>query len=202
MAGNILGDDNFTINKYSGATGLTKVITQSDTNGNLIFDILLINSTGYAARVTQENLTSVPIIIDTLPPTLTLNGLNNSIYPLGVTYTDLNATAYDLSYGSKNIAPTVSGTVNIFSLGNHTVSYSAPSDLAGNAGPTITRNVGIQVLPPLSFTGVFGLSPAGTIENDTSFTTIGSVSTFQIGTATYAGTTSPNRIVHHKHYRY
>ena len=59
MTGNILGDDNFTVNKYSGATDLTKVITQSDTNGNLTFDILLINSTGYAARVTQEILTSV-----------------------------------------------------------------------------------------------------------------------------------------------
>ena len=186
VTGNILGDDSFTINKYSGATGLTKVITQSDTNGNLTFDILLINSTGYAARVTQENLTSVPIIIDTLPPTLTLNGNNNSISALGKPYTELNATAYDISYGSKNIAPTVAGTVNIFSIANHTVSYSAPSDLAGNAGPTITRNVRILNLPSLAILDGFSVTPVGTYD----ITSPDHVATFQIGTATYAGISS------------
>ena len=50
-----------------------------------------------------------------------------------------NATAYDLSYGSKNVPPT--GTVDIGTEGNYTLTYSAPSDLAGNEGQNITRNV-------------------------------------------------------------
>ena len=85
---------------------ILKIVTQSDTNGNLTFDILATNSTGYAARLTQDNLTGIPIIIDTLPPALTLNGNNDTISALGRPYTDLNATAYDISYGSKTIAPT------------------------------------------------------------------------------------------------
>ena len=76
---------------------------------------LMSNSSGYGARITQENLTggNMSWIIDTLPPTLTLNGNNNSISAIGKPYTELNATAYDLSYGSKNIAPTIAGTVNM-----------------------------------------------------------------------------------------
>ena len=146
----------------------------------------MINSTGYAARVTQENLTGENIIIDTLPPTLTLNGNNNSISALGKPYTELNATAYDLSYGSKNIAPTIAGTVNIFSIANHTVSYSAPSDLAGNAGPTITRIVRVLNLPSLEILDGFSTTPAGTY----GITSPDHVATFQIGTATYAGISS------------
>ena len=41
--GIILGGDNFTANKYFGATDLKKVITQNDTNGNLTFDIFVVN---------------------------------------------------------------------------------------------------------------------------------------------------------------
>ena len=66
------------------------------------------------------------------------------------TYTDQNATAYDLSYGSKNIPPT--GTVDINNEGNYTLTYSAPDDLAGNEAQSITRNVIVRDLPPISLT--------------------------------------------------
>ena len=56
------------------------------------------NSSEYAARVTQEDLVNNNIIIDTIPPNITLNGKNNTISVLNRTYTDANATAYDLSY--------------------------------------------------------------------------------------------------------
>ena len=79
VQGKILGDENFTSSSYSsGATFITKIINQNDENGNLTFDILVTNSSGYGARITQENLTGGNIIIDTLPPTLTLNGNNSS----------------------------------------------------------------------------------------------------------------------------
>ena len=188
VQGKILGDENFTSSSYSsGATFITKIINQNDENGNLTFDILVTNSSGYGARITQENLTGGNIIIDTLPPTLTLNGNNNSISAIGKPYTELNATAYDLSYGSKNIAPTIAGTVNIYSIANHTVSYSAPSDLAGNAGPTITRIVRVLNLPSLEILEGFSTTPAGTLVNSATINNPTHVATFQIGTATYAG---------------
>ena len=108
----------------------------------------MINSTDYASRVTQENLVGSNIIIDTIPPNITLNGENNTISILNRTYTDANATAYDLSYGERSILPT--GTVNVTLAGNYSLSYTAPYDLAGNAGSNITRNVRVLELPPLA----------------------------------------------------
>ena len=81
--GTILGDDNFTVSQSRGDTIIRKIITQSDTNGNLTFDILMTNSTGYAARVTQENITNNNIIIDTVPPLLYLYGVNNTVSYVG-----------------------------------------------------------------------------------------------------------------------
>ena len=120
VQGSILGDANLTVTSRGDDTrNILKIVTQSDTNGNLTFDILATNSTGYAARLTQDNLTGIPIIIDTLPPALTLNGNNDTISALGRPYTDLNATAYDISYGSKTIAPT--GNVITSIEGNYTL---------------------------------------------------------------------------------
>ena len=67
--------------------------------------------------VTNENLTSPNIIIDTIAPSITLNGKNNTVSIINRSYTDANATAYDLSYGSKTIQPT--GFVNTSTLGNY-----------------------------------------------------------------------------------
>ena len=158
VMGTILGDDNFTVSQSRGDVIIRKTITQNDINGNLTFDIFVSNSSGYAARVTQDNLTSSDIIIiDTIPPIITLKGTNDTVSVLNRAYTDLNATAYDLSYGSKNIPPT--GTVDINNEGNYTLTYSAPSDLAGNEAQNITRNVQVLDLPPISLVENSTVSP-------------------------------------------
>ena len=76
ITGTILGDASFTNHTSGGTIILSKTITQSDTNGNLAFDIFVTNSTGFAARVTQENILNNNIIIDTVPPLLYLYGVN------------------------------------------------------------------------------------------------------------------------------
>ena len=121
--GIILGGDNFTANKYFGATDLKKVITQNDTNGNLTFDIFVVNSSDYAARITQEDLTS-NIIIDTVYPVIYLYGVNNTVSTVGSSYVDPGAISYDLSYGIQNVTGT--GTVNSDTIGTYTISYDAP----------------------------------------------------------------------------
>ena len=65
--GNILGNTNFAQNPSGNTITLSKIITQSDANGDLTFDIVVTNSSKYAASVTQDNLTSSSIIIDTHP---------------------------------------------------------------------------------------------------------------------------------------
>ena len=188
VTGNILGDDNFTVNKYSGATDLKKIITQNDINGNLTFNIFMVNSSEYAATVTQEDLTSNNIIIDTISPIITLKGINDTVSVLNYPYADANATAYDVSYGSKNIPPV--GTVDIATVGNYILSYSAPSDFAGNEAQNITRNVIVRDLPPISLVESFTVLPAGTLVNSTTIDNPDHIATFQIGTATYAGISS------------
>ena len=84
VTGDILGDENFTFSERRGVITLSKIINQNDTNGNLTFDIFVSNSSGYAARITQDNLAiSNIIIIDTVPPLIYLYGINNTISNLG-----------------------------------------------------------------------------------------------------------------------
>ena len=142
------------------------------------------NSTGYAGIVTRASLTSGDVTVDTIPPTITLNGENNTIVVLGSPYTEENATAFDISYGYQNVTPT--GNVNVNVENNYTLTYTAPDDPAGNDGPSITRNVRVIDFPPLSFASGFDVSSAGSFDIPTNVAP-NHVSTFKIDTATYAG---------------
>ena len=148
----ITGAESFDEEIYSNPQGntvfLEKIITQSDTNGNLTFDILVATSLGYAARVTQNNLTTSNIIIDTVPPLLYLYGANNTISAIGSSYVDPGAISYDLSYGIKDVTSTDS--VITSQVGTYHIEYDAP-DFAGNPA-NIIRTVHVQKLPQLSLT--------------------------------------------------
>ena len=160
-SGILLGNNAFSTSINGNDVVLSKIITQNDENGEIKFEIGARNSTTGYAVVTHDDLTGTPIIIDTISPTLTLNGANNTAFAQGQTYTDANALAYDISYGFKTISP--SGTVNTGTIGDYILTYTAPSDPAGNIGPTITRNVLIRDLPPLSIVDDILTSPAGTL---------------------------------------
>ena len=100
ITGNILGDATFENTSSNEILYLTKTIQSNDSNINFEFDILLVNDTVGNVRITQENLTGGNIIIDTIPPILTLNGENDTVSLTNQEYIDANATAYDLSYGN------------------------------------------------------------------------------------------------------
>ena len=196
VAGNILGDDNFTENILSGSSTdqsggtviLTKTITQSDTNGNLTFEIFVSNSSGYAARVTQEDLKNNNIIIDTVPPIIYLYGINNTISGLGSPYVDAGAISYDLSYGIKDVTGT--GTVTTSTAGTYHITYDAP-DFAGNPA-NIIRTVHVQQLAPISLTNEksqFLVSPTANVTDSADYPYLGDsyrVTTVKIGDSTYA----------------
>ena len=150
----ITGAESFEDTIFSNSGGntvfLEKIITQSDINGNLTFDIFVSTSTGYAVRVTQNNLTTPNIIIDTVHPLLYLYGANNTISAIGSSYVDAGAISYDLSYGIKDVTGT--GTVTTSTAGTYYIEYDAP-DFAGNPA-NIIRTVYVQELPPLSLTNV------------------------------------------------
>ena len=147
ITASILGNYIYDYTLFSKALFLDETITQSDTNGNLTFNIRGTNSTSHFLLVTSENLTGSNIIIDTIAPSITLNGNNNTVSILNRPYTDANATAYDLSYGNKTVQST--GFVNTSAIGSYTLTYATPDDYAGNPGPNITRNVIIVPPPPI-----------------------------------------------------
>ena len=104
------------------------------------------NSTGYAASVSQNDLTSSNIIIDTISPNITLNGNSNTAIEFGSTYTDLGATANDASYGAMIIY--INDVVDTSMIDTYTLVYTAPDDPAGNLGPSITRIVTVSDSTP------------------------------------------------------
>ncbi len=82
-------------------------------------------------------------VIDTLAPTITLNGANPLYVELGGAFTDPGATASDACAGSLAVA--VSGTVNTNSVSTNTVFYTA-SD--GGNSATNSRTVIVRDTTP------------------------------------------------------
>ena len=185
VSGILLGNNEFDASINGNQIVVSKTITQDDVNGDLEFEIRAKNSTTGYAVARHDDLSGTLIIIDTVSPTITLNGENNTAFAKNHPYTDAGATAYDLSYGSKTVSP--SGTVTIGTIGDYPLTYTAPSDPAGNTGQTITRNVLIRDLPPLSLVDDLLTSPTGTLGVATTPEKPLYVNTFKIGTSTYAG---------------
>ena len=146
VTGDILGDDGFAQSSSSGTIIFSKTINQSDTNGNLTFDIFVTNSSGYAASITQNDLAS-NIIIDTISPTTTLNGNNETTIEFGSTYEDLGATVTDASYENPQIIYS-SDVVDTFTIGTYTLVYTTLADPAGNPGSSIKRIVTVSDSTP------------------------------------------------------
>ena len=79
--------------------------------------------------------------VDTVKPTITLNGDASVIHEAGTEYTDTGAVATDNIDG--NITVTTTGTVDVNTLGVYTIKYNA-SDSAGNAADEVTRTVTVK----------------------------------------------------------
>ena len=145
----LLGRDIVKENVNSGTVTFTATVFSNDTNGNATFSITATNSTGNRILVTNDDIADGSFVtIDTVSPTITLNGENNTLVALGASYTDPGATASDTSY-ANDIQISAKGNVIVNQLGNYILTYTAPNDPAGNVGPIITRTVMVQDLPQL-----------------------------------------------------
>ena len=124
VSGILLGNNEFDASINGNQIVVSKTITQDDVNGDLEFEIRAKNSTTGYAVARHDDLSGTLIIIDTVSPTITLNGENNTAFAKNHPYTDAGATAYDISYGSpKHVSP--SGTVNTGTLGDYPLTYTA-----------------------------------------------------------------------------
>ena len=127
-------------------------LTSKTVTLNVAFSITVTNSSGNRILITNDDIKDGSFVtIDTISPTITLNGENNTIVPIGESYTDLGATASDILYES-DMQIFANSNLNVNQLGNHTLTYTAPTDLAGNIGQTITRTVTVSDSPPIDIT--------------------------------------------------
>ena len=103
----------------------------------------------YSATDTSGNIgaaTRTVLVVDTIAPVVTLNGLSAVDVECNTSYTELCATAVDHCDGVLSV--TVGGdTVNASVAGTYTVGYSA-TDSSGNIG-TNSRTVVVGICPPV-----------------------------------------------------
>ncbi|MGB7921641.1 MAG: immunoglobulin-like domain-containing protein [Pyrinomonadaceae bacterium] len=89
-------------------------------------------------------------VVDTIPPTITLNGANPMTVECHTTFTDPGATANDSCAGS--VAVTASGSVNPNVVGTYTITYTA-TDGTNTTTATRTVNVVDTIAPTITLNG-------------------------------------------------
>jgi hypothetical protein len=147
-------------------------------------------------------------VVDTIAPTLTLNGANPMTVQCTTGFTDPGATATDGCAGARPV--TATGSVNTAVPGSYTITYTA-SDVAGNtATRTRTVNVVDTIAPviscpaniiaylPLNSTATsmnvsYTVTASDTCGSATVTTSIASGSAFPVGTTTVTATANDGR---------
>ena len=110
------------------------------------------NYLGVTVNLTEANLTGPNVFVDTISPTIELNGDADYTVLLSTTFNDPNATAYDGSpgYSADDYSKIKVGILNTSMVGstvNYT--YTAYDDAAGNPGESINRTVTVIDYNPL-----------------------------------------------------
>ena len=106
-----------------------------------------------AAQVTQT-----VTVADTIAPVITLNGAASITLECGIgSYTELSATAADA--GDPSVTVSVSGSVNVTTVGTYVVTYNA-TDASGNVATPVTRTIVVKdtIAPVLTLNGAASLT--------------------------------------------
>ena len=112
-------------------------------SGNTSFLITVHNSSGNKLTLTEANITSNNIFIDTAKPVITLNGPANITIERFDTYTDAGATITDEDPKYNGTVSSNASSINTSAIGSYLIEYHAPADLAGNVPASIVRAVNI-----------------------------------------------------------
>ena len=114
--------------------------------------------------VTEANLTSNNIFIDTTKPVITLNGNANTTIERYDTYTDAGATITDEDPKYNGTVSSNASSINTDTIGSYLIEYHAPADLAGNIPDNVTRMVTIQDTkhPTITALNITTNNPSGT----------------------------------------
>ena len=121
------------------AGDLTSSIVVSGTvNPNVVGTYTLTYTVSDGSHITSA--TRTVHVVDTTPPTITVNGANPMTVECHTSFSDPGATANDGCAGT--FAAGASGTVNVNVTGTYTITYNA-SDPSGNPATPRTRTVNV-----------------------------------------------------------
>ena len=144
---------------------IAATVLDNPVESNIDFTITVTNSNGTTLTVTENDITSTSIFIDTIPPRITPDGgsadyfLVNNTEPIirNVTVTD-----GDPNYSGNYTLVTPNGIVDTSvngSVFNYT--YTADDDTAGNPGDRLTRIITIIDAPLIGITSLSITSSPG-----------------------------------------
>jgi uncharacterized repeat protein (TIGR02543 family) len=148
------GDSTITLEVKSAFTDpLASVSDNKDINVNLITSgvvnsgvvgtyTLRYNAIDNAGNRADEVVRTVRVV-DTIKPVVTLIGSSTIRVKVGETYTEPGMNVSDNYDLASQIQQTISGTVNISTIGTYTLTYSA-RDSSGNTSTPITRQVIVE----------------------------------------------------------
>ena len=159
------------ITSYSlGTTSLymlANVSSNATTESNATFTITVTNINGTTLTVTEDNLTSSNVFIDTIAPRIQLVGhaeyfiVNGTVDPIipNVTVTDGDPNYSGGFTLSTNDTNDKIDTAIIGSVYNYT--YTADADTAGNPGESVSRIITIIEADPITVTSLSIASSSG-----------------------------------------
>ena len=113
---------------------LTKEVTSEEKDGNVIYKVS--DSSGNETTITRKIFYDDPI-----PPTLTLKGDSEMTIQAGSDYKDPGYTAADNVDGDLTSKVTVEGSVNTYSAGTYTLTYTVKDNYGNEASDTRTVTV-------------------------------------------------------------
>ncbi len=113
---------------------LTDEVTSEEKDGNVIYKVS--DSSGNETTITRKIFYDDPI-----PPTLTLKGDREMTIQAGSDYNDPGYTAEDNVDGDLTSKVTVEGSVNTYSAGTYTLTYTVKDNYGNEASDTRTVTV-------------------------------------------------------------
>ena len=125
---------------------LFETIILAGDSGNTSFSVTVYDSSGNGLTITEADITSNNIFIDTAKPVITLNGPANITIKRGMEYVDAGVMISDNDPTYNGIVSSNATSLDTNYDGTYTIVYSAPPDLAGNKAKNATRTIIISPL--------------------------------------------------------
>ena len=118
-------------------------VTVNHSTGNVTFNITARDAQNHTLYVTDANLTSGYVFVDTIKPNLTINGNETIIVELYSEYVENGANVTDEDPAYNYTITSNTSAVNSRIPGTYLIEYMAQPDPAGNVPETATRTVSV-----------------------------------------------------------